>query len=148
MVEPLPKSSKLRSVVERTDCRRSLTEVISVCGMRTKFFNSYTLQPPLISIITTRLQQADTFLDLGSCMGQASRVIADAGAPTENLFAVDLTSESWELSFELFRYRQKMKGRFIEADFTSHDCLEVPGLRELVGRTELIHARSFFHLFR
>lgn len=103
---------------------------------------------PHLSTVVHRIQQGATFLELGACFGQELRILADAGAPTKNMFALDRTPEFWELSFELFRDREKMDAPFVQADFMSDSCFEeVAGLRELVGKTDIIHAGYFFHLF-
>jgi len=108
------------------------------------------LQTPLLEALVTRLQNGEKLIDLGTCFGQELRILASAGAPTENMFALDLVSEFWTLSFELFRDRDKMKAHFIKEDFMSTvDALPAQdvGLRRLEGKVNIIHAGYFFHLF-
>lgn len=82
-------------------------------------------------------------LDLGCCFGQDLRRLAANGASTENMYALDLNPELWELGFDLFRDRKSMKARFIKAnvlDFSSE-------LNELKGQVDIIFMCQFLHLF-
>lgn len=72
------------------------------------------------------------------------RALAAAGAPSENLYATDLRGTFWELGYELFKDRERLQSRFIEADALADDA---GGLGELDGKIDIIMAGSFLHLF-
>ena len=83
-------------------------------------------------------------LDLGCCFGQDLRTLAADGAPTDNMFASDIDSEFWEMSFDLFQDKNKMHARFLQADILEeHSALQ----QELHGRTDIVIASHFYHLF-
>ena len=82
-------------------------------------------------------------LDLGCCFAQDLRILAAGGAPTRNLLAADIASELWELGYELFRDREKLEARFLEADIFDEDS----GLAKLKGDVDVVLATHFFHLF-
>jgi hypothetical protein len=78
------------------------------------------------------------------------RALAAAGAPSENLYATDLRRDFWELGYELFKDRETLKSRFIEADVLADDDAaagEGEGLKALDGKIDIIYAGSFLHLF-
>ncbi len=100
-----------------------------------------------------RLTSEDqTFLDLGCCFGQDLRALAAAGAPSENLYATDLRRDFWELGYELFKDKETLKSRFIEANVLAADSEQVgegegEGLQGLDGKIDIIYVGSFLHLF-
>lgn len=93
--------------------------------------------------ILKRARADGTVLDLGCCFGQNLRLLAANGVETTNMYAMDITSEFWDLGFDLFRDDSKMKATFIR-----RDILE-PSLRlePLDGKMDIILACLFLHLF-
>ena len=65
------------------------------------------------------------------------------GAPTDRMYASDLTSGLWEVGYDLFRDRERMHAQFIEADIFSDDN----GLGELKGKVDVVVAYQFLHCF-
>ena len=59
------------------------------------------------------------------------------------MYASDLHSELWDIGFDLFRDRETMKARFIQADVFDPDS----PLRDLNGKIDIIFACQFLHLF-
>lgn len=84
-------------------------------------------------------------LDIGTCFGQEIRQLAANGAPTLNMYAVDLIPDFWELGYELFRDRERMHAHFFVADIL--DGKSSDSLRVLKGRVDIINSASLFHLF-
>ena len=61
----------------------------------------------------------------------------------DNMYATDLASEFWELGYELFRDRDKMKATFFTADIMNAQT----GFKDLHGSVDIILANRFLHLF-
>ena len=59
------------------------------------------------------------------------------------MYASDLHSELWDLGFDLFRDRETMKARFIQADVFDPES----PLRDLRGKIDIIFACQLLHLF-
>ncbi|GAM41070.1 hypothetical protein TCE0_041r13910 [Talaromyces pinophilus] len=57
-------------------------------------------------------------IDIGCFLGSDLRRLAFDGAPTENLYGVDIVSH-WDVGFALYRDQDKFKAHFIEADLLS-----------------------------
>ena len=93
--------------------------------------------------ILARAQAGANVLDLGCCFGQDLRLLAADGAPTQIMYASDLKEELWRLGFELFRDREKMCAKFIQADIFDPNSDLVP----LYGQMDIIIASQFLHLF-
>ena len=70
---------------------------------------------PQYSSIVFKLQSGATILDLGCGLGQDLRLLAAHGAPTDNMYAADQFPEVWNLGYDLFQDRDRMKAQFIEA---------------------------------
>ena len=98
---------------------------------------------PNYPAILSRVQNAATVLDLGCSLGQDLRRLTADGAPSENMYASDLHSELWDIGFDLFRDRETMKARFIQADIFDPDT----PLWELNGKIDIILTCQFLHLF-
>ena len=93
--------------------------------------------------ILARARAGATVLDLGCCFGQDLRLLAADGAPPQNMYASDLKEELWQLGFELFRDREKMCAKFVQADIFDPDS----DLVRLSGQMDIIIASQFLHLF-
>lgn len=87
------------------------------------------------------------FLDLGCGFGQDIRALAVAGAPTQNLYGSDLRKEFWDLGYELFNDKGKLKSPFIQADLLAGNGSLPGGLKELKGKVDVLYAGSLLHLF-
>lgn len=99
---------------------------------------------PGYKAMVERVREGASLLDLGCCFGQDLRIVAAEGAPTQNMVASDVVGEYWERGFDLFRDREKMRGRFIQADLLD------PGselARQMRGKIDIVIAAHFFHLF-
>ena len=93
--------------------------------------------------IVDRARSGATVLDLGCCFGQDLRLLAANGVSPEYMYASHISSELWELGFDLFRDKAKMTAQFIQTnifDTASH-------LKLLNGRIDIIIACQFLHLF-
>ncbi|KAF2095369.1 hypothetical protein NA57DRAFT_59386 [Rhizodiscina lignyota] len=94
--------------------------------------------------LITRLKHNEKVLDIGCCFGQVLRhLLVDSGAPSENMYATDLHPQLWELGFELFCDRERMKAHFIAGDVLS---ISNP-LWKLDVKFGIVLAEQFLHLF-
>lgn len=99
---------------------------------------------PLYPSIISRLKNDKaTFLDLGCCLGTEIRQLVADGAPSENLYGTDLRPEFWELGYDLYRDKDRLKASFLVGDVFDPSS----ELGKLDGTVDVIHAGSFFHLF-
>lgn len=94
--------------------------------------------------ILQRARAGATILDLGCCFGQNLRLLASNGVETTNMYAIDIGSEFWDLGFDLFRDRSKMKATFIRGDIFDSTSSR---LQQLDGKMDIILACQFLHLF-
>lgn len=93
--------------------------------------------------ILDRARAGATILDLGCCFGQNLRLLAADGISTHNMYATDINAELWNLGFDLFRDKDKMKAKFIQADI--FDCTS--DLQQWNGQMDIMIACQFLHLF-
>lgn len=93
--------------------------------------------------ILKRARAGATILDLGCCFGQDLRLLAANGVETTNMYATDISGELWDLGFDLFRDRSKMKAAFIQGDILNPP----PRLQQLDGKMDIILVCQFLHLF-
>lgn len=93
--------------------------------------------------LLARLKANAVFIDLGCFFGQELRRLAVDGAPMDNMYATDLDSEFWELGYEMYRDRGKMKATFFTADILNAGT----AFKHLDGRVDIILANRFLPLF-
>jgi hypothetical protein len=107
------------------------------------FLNLSVADSPVYKEVVERIAQGEQYLDIGCCMGQDIRILAYDGAMPENMYASDLKKEFWDIGYDLFLDRARLKSKFIEADIFDDDS----ALKELDGKLNIVHAASFFHLW-
>ncbi|KAL8665680.1 MAG: hypothetical protein Q9202_001990 [Teloschistes flavicans] len=113
------------------------------------------------------LSHPQKFLDLGCCLAQDLRKLAFDGAPSENLYGLDIEKGFIEIGYDVFRDRDSLKSQFVVEDMmldqsekSDSDRLErstnntstspitplVP-LSSLEMQISVIAANSIFHLY-
>lgn len=115
------------------------------------------LQDPLVKLPTYEKALSCALaggkvLDLGCCFGQDLRRFAIEGVPTEQMWALDRDKRLWDLGYELFRDRDKMKAHFLEEDAfqlasSSRSTPSAP-VQQLPNDFSVILAFHFLHLFK
>lgn len=98
---------------------------------------------PVYSQLVARTKTGATVLDLGCCFGQDLRRLVADGGSMDNMYASDLSRELWDIGFDLFRDRDRMKARFIQADIFDQNS----ELVDFKGRFDIILVCQFLHLF-
>ncbi|KUJ18433.1 uncharacterized protein LY89DRAFT_746723 [Mollisia scopiformis] len=101
------------------------------------------LNPNYETVLERLKTGKENFLDLGCCFGQDLRKLAADGAPSENLYGVDLRPEFFDMGYKLFRDRELLNANFIVADLFDSNS----DLHSLNGKVDIISAGSFLHLF-
>ncbi|KAI4159497.1 MAG: hypothetical protein LQ342_006576 [Letrouitia transgressa] len=94
--------------------------------------------------VLQRVKEGQSFLELGTCFGQELRKLVFDGAPSNNLYGVELVSDFVDLGYELFLDKKALQVTFLQADIMQQPQLGRP---ELEGQLDVIYASSFFHLF-
>ncbi|KAL8974488.1 MAG: hypothetical protein Q9197_001278 [Variospora fuerteventurae] len=99
---------------------------------------------PWYNEILNRLIKRDSsILDIGCCFGQDLRFLAADGAPTAKMYATDIVSDFWELSYDLFRDKDSFRAEFITADVLN----PASPLTVLKGEVDIFLVNQVFHLF-
>jgi len=73
---------------------------------------------PVYPEILKRVKEGQTLMDVGCFVGHDLRRLVYDGAPSSNLYGVDIVNY-WDVGFEMFRDKDQFQAHFIEADFLS-----------------------------
>ena len=98
--------------------------------------------------LLSRAHNGETVLEVGACFGKDLRLFASNGIAPSQLFATDVNRELWDLGFELFRDKHKLKDQFVPGDFL--DPLIVVDLQRLQGHAggiDMFILCQFLHPF-
>ncbi|KAF4629022.1 hypothetical protein G7Y89_g9133 [Cudoniella acicularis] len=90
--------------------------------------------------ILSRLKNGATLIDIGTFIGQDLRQLVLDGAPSTNMYAVDIVNH-WDTGFDMYRDREKFHAKYIECDIL-HPSLE---LKELDGKMDIIWVTHLLH---
>jgi hypothetical protein len=96
---------------------------------------------PAYPTILKRLIAGDTFMDIGCFLGGDMRRLAFDGAPTANMYGIDIVSH-WEVGYSLYRDADQFNAHFIEDDFLSS---KNPVLQDLMGKVDIISISAVLH---
>ncbi|KAF4161518.1 hypothetical protein CNMCM6936_003359 [Aspergillus lentulus] len=99
---------------------------------------------PCFDAIVERVKEGQKLLDMGCAFGQELRQLVYHGAPSENLYGVDLRLDFINLGFDLFRDRSSLKSQFFASNLLDSNSDAVV---ELTGKIDIIFASLFFHIF-
>ncbi|OLN87741.1 hypothetical protein CCHL11_05659 [Colletotrichum chlorophyti] len=83
-------------------------------------------------------------LEVACCVGQDLRHLVYDGVPSERIVAVELEQGYIEAGYELFRDRETLKTRFLNADMLDEDNAK---LNELEGKFDSAHLGLCLHLW-
>lgn len=80
-------------------------------------------------------------MDVGCFVGHDLRRLAHDGAPSKNLYGVDIVSH-WDVGFEMFRDQGRFDATFIEADILSENLALVPLKKkvDIVSVLQVLHS--------
>ena len=85
----------------------------------------------------------ETLLDLGCCFGQDLRQLVADGAPSENIYGLDIEGPLIDLGFDLFVDCEELRATFIVGDVYDSDT----DWSALEAKIDMINASAFFHLY-
>nr|POE88026.1 methyltransferase ausd [Quercus suber] len=86
---------------------------------------------PIYAEVLKRVQDGEILADVGTFLGHDLRRLVHDGAPSENLYGIDIVSH-FDVGYNFFQDREHFKGHFIEADFLSTTAPELASLRHRV----------------
>lgn len=95
---------------------------------------------PIYSTILSQLRRGALLVDVGCFMGNDLRQLAFDGAPTNNMFGVDIVSH-WEVGLEMYKDSGTFQANFIEADITSSNerLVALHSQADLIGISAVMH---------
>ncbi|KAK8005860.1 hypothetical protein PG991_012157 [Apiospora marii] len=106
-----------------------------------------TLKDPRYQAALERMrapEAAETFLDVGCCLGPVVRQLASQGVPDDRLYGTDLHAGFLDLGYELFGDRGRSRATYVAGDMLDENDARLDVLR---GKIDVIYASALFHLF-
>ena len=80
-------------------------------------------------------------MDVGCFIGQDLRKLVYDGAPSNNMYGVDIVSH-WDVGYSMYHDKDTFAAKFIEADMLSDDN---PELMKLKGKMDVIEISAVMH---
>ncbi|KAI6082970.1 hypothetical protein F4821DRAFT_203361 [Hypoxylon rubiginosum] len=96
---------------------------------------------PVYDDILKRVKDGATLMDVGTFVGHDLRRLVYDGAPSENMFGIDIVN-LFDVGYNLFRDREHFRGHFIEADILSTTSPELAPLR---GHVDIVVVSQVLH---
>ncbi|TVY83564.1 Methyltransferase ausD [Lachnellula suecica] len=90
--------------------------------------------------ILQQLQTGASLVDVGTFIGQDLRRLVVDGAPSGDLYGVDIANH-WDVGFDMFRDRDKFDAHYIEADILNPNSY----LEALEGKMDIIWVTYLLH---
>lgn len=100
----------------------------------------YIAYSPAYSDTIQRLKAGEKLLDVGCHIGSDMRRLVADGAPSNNMYAIDIVSH-WDVGFNLYHDRDRFDAHFIQADFLSND----PALSAFSNDVDIISVSAVLH---
>lgn len=122
------------------------------CIGQLRFLDFHLTRMPYADRILTNLRQNPThnFLDVGCCVGQELRYLANQNISHTQLHGCDTELQFVDLGYRLFRDADSLRASFVHADLLTPDEGEFRRsqlYQSLAGKVDVAYASSFFHLF-
>lgn len=100
---------------------------------------------PAYDEVLTILKNGGKFLDIGAMLGVDIRKLTFDGVPSENIVALDIIPDFWDVGFELYRDKDTFKARFGQADLLS--LSDNPEFTDLKGKLDVVSLSAVLHQF-
>lgn len=100
----------------------------------------------IVDTLSRKSSPPSLLLDLGCCVAQELRDLANRGVNSSNLYGTDLNHRFLETSYELFKDKGAFHGQLVAADIFSPLLFQ----KEFLGwenKFSIVHAGLFLHLF-
>ncbi|KAE9372371.1 hypothetical protein N431DRAFT_504810 [Stipitochalara longipes BDJ] len=110
------------------------------CTGQGPFLNPLIMRTPAYPEILANLKAGGRMVEIGSFIGHDLRRLVFNGAPSENLYAVDIVSH-WDVGFHMFKDRQSFHANFIESDIIHPS----PQLLALNSTADVIYISKVLH---
>jgi len=96
---------------------------------------------PVYPEILKRVKNGDILVDVGCFVGHDLRRLVYDGAPSSNLYGIDIISH-WDVGFEMFRDQDRFEAHFIEADILSDNAALSPlkNKVDVIAVTQVLHS--------
>jgi SAM-dependent methyltransferase len=124
-------------------------KALKVCDYRCirewRFLESRLLSHPLYPSKIRPLLPHSKILDLGCCFGTDIRLLITEGAEPKNILGVEKFKQFVDIGFELFEDEEKMKDRFVIADFFTDNVKELVA-QKINEPFDIVYAGSVYHL--
>ncbi|GAB7349505.1 hypothetical protein MBLNU459_g0213t1 [Dothideomycetes sp. NU459] len=106
---------------------------------------------PSYQAMLSAVKRGAIIVDCGCFIGQDLRWLAYQGAPTDNMYGVDIEPAWFPIAYDFYRDRDSFKGHFLHADIlaaatVAHDDAGSP-FAPLCGAVDILWAAKFLHLF-
>ncbi|KAF7855967.1 hypothetical protein EAF04_009923 [Stromatinia cepivora] len=111
-----------------------------MCTGQGIFLNPSIPRHPLYRTILSRLNDGASLMDVGTFIGQDLRQLVYDGAPSTNLYGVDIVNH-WETGYEMYRDKEKFHAQYIECDILNPN----PALGKLNGKMDIIWVTHVLH---
>ncbi|RYP89869.1 hypothetical protein DL770_004021 [Monosporascus sp. CRB-9-2] len=105
----------------------------------------HVLAIPSYASMLDRLKQGAKYLEIGFCLGQDIRKLVADGAPSQNIYGVELEAPFIDLGYDLFRDKETLKAHFTQAD--ALDLTNDSTLSKLAGTMDYVHFGMVIHVF-
>jgi len=111
-----------------------------MCTGQGLFLNPTMPLHPCYRTILSRLRNGAAIIDIGTFIGQDLRRLVFDGAPSTNMYAVDIVNH-WDIGYSMFRDRSKFHAKYIESDILH----PATALQKLYGKIDIIWITHVLH---
>ncbi|ESZ99047.1 hypothetical protein SBOR_0581 [Sclerotinia borealis F-4128] len=108
------------------------------------FLVPYISRSPAYPVILQKLGEGEKLLDIGCFLGGDFRRLVFDGAPSTNLYGIDIVSH-WDVGFSLFNDRSHFGAHFIAASITTPPESQPSPLLQLLGSFSILSISAVLH---
>lgn len=111
-----------------------------MCTGQGLFLDPTISKHPAYNTILERLKNNAKLIDIGTFIGQDLRRLVIDGAPSSNIYAIDIVNH-WDVGFEMYRDQEKFHAHFIKTDilYPNSELQELNGKMDIIWITHVLH---------
>ncbi|KAH8887857.1 hypothetical protein GQ53DRAFT_796072 [Thozetella sp. PMI_491] len=94
--------------------------------------------------IIDRLQAGARYFDVGCCFAQDLRKLVVDGAPSDNMFGLEMHGGFVDIAYKFFGDKDSLKAKFVIGDLYDDSNTDLVALR---GTADILHVGMFLHLW-